>query len=159
MFDMDMVLTDYDNWLDYNNARKENGKTNWPKLNKIGTAFWINMPWILEGHRLYNMVLEYIKDKPDIEIGIHSAVGLDCGKIGKRYWLEKNCPEIKLKNIKLDDNGHFKYLTGAVDEILVDDRQENVDKYIEAGFPAVLFTTAKETFENIVKTLENINGT
>ena len=159
MLDMDEVLCDYDYWLDYNDARKENGKTNWNKLDRIGAAYWANMPWKLEGHRLYTMLLEYVKENPDIEIGIHSAIGLDCGKVGKRYWIEKNCPEILKKNIKLDDNGNFKYLTGKVDEILVDDRQENVDKYIEAGFPAVLFTTAKETFKNIVKILENINGT
>ena len=157
MFDMDGVLTDFDYWLDYNNARKENGKTDWGKLRRIGASYWSNMPWKLEGHKLYNMVLEYVKDKPDIIIGIHSAIAMTCGKTGKHYWLSKNCPEIDLKQVKLDDNGNFKYKTGAKDEILIDDRQPNVDAYIEAGFPAVLFTTAEETFKNLVKVIEGLN--
>ena len=151
MLDMDGVLCDYDYWLDYNDARNEKGRTNWRKLHQIGSTFWANMPWLIDGHKLYTMLLSYIAKHPEIEIGIHSAVGMDCGKIGKRYWLEKNCTEIPMENIKLDNDGHYKFMTGAEDEILVDDRQENVDKYIEFGFPAVLFTTPEETFFNIVK--------
>lgn len=156
MLDMDGVLTDYDYWLDYNNARREDtGKTNWSKLAKIGASFWSNMPWNLEGHKLYNLLLDYLKDKPNIELGIHSAIGMSCGKTGKYYWLEKNCPEIRKELVKLDDNGHFKYKTGTVDEILVDDRQENIDNYMAAGYPAILFTNAKETFDNIVRMIDD----
>jgi hypothetical protein len=159
MLDMDGVLTDYDHWLDYNNARKENGKTNWGKLAKIGASFWSNMPWNLEGHKLYNMIIDYIKNRDYynggcVGIGIHSAIGMPCGKIGKHYWLEKNCLEITRDMVKLDNDGHFKYKTGAKDEILVDDRAENVETYQAAGFPAVLFTNAEETFANIIKIIE-----
>ena len=159
MLDMDGVLTDYDHWLDYNNARKENGKSNWGKLAKIGASFWSNMPWNLEGHKLYNMIIDYIKNRDYynggcVGIGIHSAIGMPCGKIGKHYWLEKNCPEITRDMVKLDNDGHFKYKTGAKDEILVDDRAENVETYQAAGFPAVLFTNAEETFANIIKIIE-----
>ena len=104
MLDMDGVLTDYDSWLDYHSARKENGKTNWGKVAKIGASFWSNMPWNVEGHRLYNLILDYIKDKPTIELGISSAIFLKCGKIGKMYWIEHNCPDIPLKNVKIADN-------------------------------------------------------
>lgn len=155
MLDMDGVLTDYDSWLDYHNARKENGKTNWGKVGKIGSSFWSNMPWNLEGHKLYNLILDYIKDKPNIQLGIHSAIGMECGKVGKRYWLERNCPEISMDLVKLDNDGHFKYRTGAFDEILVDDRLPNIESYVAAGFPGVLFTNAQETFEGIVKIIDD----
>jgi hypothetical protein len=157
MLDMDGVLCDFDYWLDYNNARKENGKTDWKKLHQIGSSYWGKMPWVVEGHRLYLMLLEYVKDKPDLSIGIHSAIGMSCGKIGKHYWLENNCPEIDKKLVKIDNDGHFKFKNGAVDEILVDDRIANVESYQDAGFPAVLFTNADETFSNIVKLIEGKN--
>lgn len=151
MFDMDGVLCDYVYWREFNHAIKENGKTDFGKIISIGSLFWANMPWLDEGQRLYNYVHEYVMTHSDIEIGIHSAVHLCCGKIGKQDWVRKNCPDIDMKNVKIDDDGHFKHITGAVDEILVDDRKENVKDYLDAGYPAVLFTTAGDTFMNVIK--------
>lgn len=151
MFDMDGVLCNFNYWIEYNHAVMDDGKTDWAKLIQIGTPFWSNMPWIIEGNVLYNMVLKYIIDHPDIEIGIHSGI---YWKTGKYCWLNRNCPEIDSKNIIIDDRGHSKHITGNVDEILVDDCEENVKAYIESGFPAVLFTTAEETFKNVVRLIE-----
>lgn len=44
--DMDQVLCDYDYWLDFHNARKPNGKSDWDKLESIGSIYWSSMPWL-----------------------------------------------------------------------------------------------------------------
>lgn len=157
MFDMDGVLCDFAYWVECNHAWKdynpriEERKVNWGKLEEIGSSFWSNMPWLSEGQKLYHLVLEYAREHNDVEIGIHSAIDIYCGKAGKYLWVEKNCPEIAPRNIKIVDDGRLKHVSGKDSEILVDDRDENVKAYLEAGFPAVLFTTACETFSNIIK--------
>ena len=57
--DMDGVLTNWDYQIDFYNARKPTGKANWDKVCKIGAKFWIDLPWLLEGHDLYLGILEY----------------------------------------------------------------------------------------------------
>lgn len=157
MFDMDGVLCDFAYWVEYNHAWNDNNpmnearKVNWDKLKEIGSSFWAEMPWLLEGKKLYDLVLEYTKDHFDVEIGIHSAINIPCGKLGKYEWIKKNCPLIDMKNVKIDDDGYNKHVMGDIDEILIDDREENVKTYIEEGFPAILFTTAGDTFMNLIK--------
>lgn len=71
---------------------------------------------------------------------------------------KKNCQEIAKRNVKIDKNGHLKYLTGKANEILIDDKMENVHSYIQAGFPAILFTSAEETFGKIISIIEDIES-
>lgn len=152
---MDGVLCDYDAWLDYNHARKDNGKSDWKKLEQIGSIYWARMPWLLEGHKLYNMILDYIKDKPTIELGISSAIFLKCGKIGKMYWIEHNCPDIPLKNVKIADKGIEKFKNGNKNEILIDDNLENVNLYKEVGY-AIHYKNAKQAFDELKQLLGEI---
>ena len=157
MFDMDGVLCDFAYWSKYNHVINEDNSINWTKVATIGSSFWSAMPWLSEGKKLYNLVLDYRKTHKDIEIGIHSAVDLLCGKIDKYDWVKKNCSIIDLRNVKIDNCGNLKYVTGKNDEILIDDLEENVKSYVEAGFHAVLFTTAEETFKIIIKLIEKKN--
>ena len=96
--DMDGVLTDFDHQIEYYNARKTTGGIDWDKVHKIGASFWTSMPWLLDGHRLYNDVLD-LQKQYNFKLGILSAIFTNSGKRGKRYWLEQNCPEINSENI------------------------------------------------------------
>ena len=155
MLDMDGVLTDYDNWLDFHNARKENGKSDWKKLEKIGSSYWSEMPWNVEGHKLYNKLQEFLKDRKDIELGILSAVYLFCGKRGKKYWLEKNV-DIDKKNVIICNKGIEKYKYGSAEDLLVDDNQDNCDLYNQIG-KSVKFENAEQAFKEIVQIInENV---
>ena len=156
MLDMDGVLCDFDHQVEFYKARKENGKCDWNLLKKIGASFWSSMPWIVEGHKLYNGVLELKKKYPDVEIGIASAIFLSCGKAGKRYWLEKNCPEIDPKNVIITQKGIDKWLELDEGDILVDDKKENVD--LAKGVPegrGVLFKDADSALFFIQRILED----
>ena len=89
MFDMDGVLCDFAYWSKHNHVVNEDNSIDWAKVTTIGSSFWSSMPWLSEGKKLYNYVLEYKNAHNDIEIGIHSAVDLLCGKIGKFNWVKK----------------------------------------------------------------------
>ena len=155
MLDMDGVLCDFDYQVEFYKARKENGKCDWKLMDKIGPQFWSSMPWLEEGRKLYNALLELKKKYQDVEIGIASAIFLRCGKAGKRYWLEKNCPEIDPKNVIITQKGIDKWLELAEGDILVDDKRENID--LAKGVPdgrGVLFKDADTALFLIQQILE-----
>ena len=151
MLDMDGVLCDFDYQVGFYKARKDNGKVDWNLLKNIGSAFWSSMPWLEEGHKLYDGVLELKKKFPDIEIGIASAIFLSCGKRGKRYWLEQNCPEIAMENVIITNKGIDKWLELDEGDILIDDKKENIE-CLDGTIPearGVLFKDAKSALAEL----------
>lgn len=147
--DMDQVLCDYNYWLDFHNARKPNGKSDWDKLESIGSIYWSSMPWLQDGKALYAEVLKYCK-RNSLKLGILSAVGPECGKQGKYLWLKKNCPEVPLNAIIIPDKGDEKYLFAKHNRLLIDDRKSICESFINAGGNAIQFeNNYKETFKNI----------
>lgn len=156
--DMDGVLCDFDSYIEYYNVRKENGKVNWGRLSSIGSIFWANMPVIIEGYKLYNMLVPYCKEH-NIILGIMSAISLPCGKLGKRYWLEKTCPEIDKDYIHLFNKGKNKWTMSAPNRLLIDDNIENCElfktKSVQHPGQAIQFNgNAEETFNAIVALID-----
>ena len=160
MLDLDGVLCNFDYQVGFYKARKDNGKVDWKLLKNIGSAFWSSMPWLEEGQKLYNGVLDLKKSYPDIEIGIASAIFLSCGKRGKRYWIEQNCPEIAMKNVIITDKGVDKWLELDEGDILIDDNKENIE-CLDGTIPeawGILFTTAEVTLCQLKNLLEEIKA-
>ena len=143
-FDMDGVLADFDKKIDEVKGRqKKNGKPNWFKLKAIGPKFWSEMEVIPYGRSLYNKLNGFVKDAKsigvDIEIGIMSAIYLQEGKDGKREFLKKHFPEIKEDMIKIINKGSMKFKEADAFSILIDDNEDNVKEWNEAGGKAFLF--------------------
>ena len=151
--DMDGVLTDWDYQIDFYNARKPTGKANWDKIHKIGAKFWIDMPWLVEGHELYLGVLE-LQKKYNFKLGILSAIFSKSGKRGKRYWLECNCPEINQENVIICDRAFSKVEHAKPNRLLIDDKPENCADFVGAGSNAILFTTHKEVLQKLEEKLK-----
>ena len=122
--DMDGVLTDFDYQVAYYNARKASGGIDWDKIHKIGASFWTSMPWLLDGHRLYNDVLN-LQKQYNFKLGILSAIFTNSGKRGKRYWLEQNCPEINSENVIICDSSFHKVQHAKPNRLLIDDKDFN----------------------------------
>lgn len=152
--DMDQVLCDYDYWLDFHNARKSNGKSDWDKLEQIGSIFWSSMPWLQEGKLLYNEVLKYCT-RNSLKLGILSAVGLECGKQGKYLWLKKNCPEVPLNAVILANKGNEKYLWAKSNILLIDDRKSICESFTNAGGCAIQYLGNNI---NTMKEIKNLIG-
>ena len=152
--DMDGVLTDFDHQVDYYNARKEGGGINWDKVHKIGASFWSSMPWLLDGHKLYNDVLD-LQKQYNFKLGILSAIFSNSGKRGKRYWLEQNCPEINSENIIICDRSFHKIQYAKPNRILIDDTVLNCNDFVNNNSHAILFTTYKEATHKLEEILKN----
>jgi hypothetical protein len=149
---MDGVLCDYDYWIERVNGRKENGRSDWKKLEKIGSRFWSEMPWIEEGRKLYNYLLDR-RDKYGFRLGILSAIHLPCGKAGKKEWLKRNCPEIDKEDIIICQNGACKYKYAAPNRSLIDDWDSICTEFTVAGGNAIQFTG---DCASIINSLEQI---
>lgn len=141
---MDGVLADFDKKIEEVKGRnKKTGKPNWFKLKAIGPSFWADMEVIPYGLSLYNKINGFVKDAKkigvDIEIGIMSAIYLQEGKDGKHEFLKKHFPEIKEDMIKIINKGSMKFKEADSQSILIDDNEDNVKQWNEAGGKAFLF--------------------
>lgn len=135
-FDMDGVLCDFDKQADKMEIWKpENHKPDWKKTQDIGEKFWSEMEPIQEGMNLLSEV-----EKAGYEIGIFSAIHLDCGKKGKRDWLAKHLPQIPNKNIIIVRSGSMKHKFARKNSMLIDDKVSNVENYISVGEKGLVFT-------------------
>lgn len=134
--DMDGVICNFEKKVAELNAYKINAKgeqkVNWDLLDSIGSSVWSTIEWIPEGKELYNYLVPFCH-KHNLELGILSALYLPNGKKGKKEWLAKNCPNIKVENINIIDNGLSKYKYGGKDVLLIDDNPEVCAKYAKIG--------------------------
>lgn len=153
--DMDGVITNWDEQVDLYKVRKESGKANWDKICKIGSSFWINMPWLIDGHRLYLGILD-LQKKYNFKLGILSAIFSKSGKIGKKYWLERNCPEINPENIIICDRAVNKQEFALANRLLIDDVVTNCYSFVEKGGNAILYTTYKEVLYKLEELLKRV---
>lgn len=138
--DMDGVLTDFDYQVAYYNARKASGGIDWDKIHKIGASFWTSMPWLLDGHRLYNDILD-LQKQYNFKLGILSAIFTNSGKRGKRYWLEQNCPEINSENVIICDRAFHKVQHAKPNRLLIDDKDLICEDFIKNNSHSIMFTT------------------
>jgi hypothetical protein len=152
--DMDGVLTNWDYQVDYYSVRKPNGKADWDMVSKIGSKFWIDMPWLLDGHRLYNGILN-LQKQYNFKLGIMSAIFSKSGKVGKRYWLEQNCPEINPDNIIICDRAFQKIEHAKPNRLLIDDKIENCQDFVNNDGHAILFTVYTEVLHKLEEMLKH----
>ena len=113
--DMDGVLTNWDYQVDFYNARKETGKANWDKIHKIGAKFWIDMPWLVEGHDLYLGVLE-LQKKYNFKM---SSVDKD---LKEQATLEKDGLEAELSKA---------WINGMLDSVFATKAQEEISAFMK----------------------------
>ena len=103
---------------------------------KAKPDFWHTLPWIKGGLTLAAYVIANFDLKNVTMLTAPMGSDPNCHD-GKRYWMRNNLPEIK--NIIIDDD-KYKYvghLKGDV-QILIDDREKNIDLWTKAGGIGIL---------------------
>jgi len=144
--DMDGVLTDFSRHVSQIAGKNIGKKFNddpriWKLINKAGTAFWSTMPWMPDGHMLWNVVS---KRSPTIL----SAPSRHPSSIkGKREWIAKNIPGTP----SIIDGDKYKYAKPG--DILIDDRTKNTSKWEAAGGIAILHKNAVDTIKQLKEML------
>ena len=146
--DLDGVLSDFDN-----NFKKYSGgippaeyeekmgkEAFWNLIDvKIGQKFWTEMPWMNDGHELWNFIKQY---KPTI---LSAPSRNPVSSKGKKEWVKSELPATKL--ILAFANEKQKY--SEENSILIDDMKKNIEQWVSQGGIGILHTSARETIKKL----------
>lgn len=140
--DMDGVLTDFDGaYFELTGVdlrgRHLNSVSFWEPISKAGVKFWSDMKWKEDGKELWNYIEKY---KPKL---LSAPSRENSSRVGKKLWVENNLPGVDLI---LRSAEHKKDLAEP-NAILIDDRPDNINGWIEKGGIGILHTSTSETIE------------
>ena len=142
---MDGVLVDFDRGyqeltgMTTQQADAIGGDTFWEPLTKAGAKWWITLNWMPDGKQLW----DYIKKYNPILLSAPSRE--DSSKLGKRVWVKRELPGVKLILKYASQKQEYASPTS----ILIDDRQKNIDQWEAAGGIGILHTSTANTIEQL----------
>lgn len=159
--DMDGVLTDFNTaiknmgWEGSLPATTNEEKSKlWALVKSDPEKFWGDMPWKLEGKKLWNFIKPY---NPILLTSVASSLDTKLGregKKGKERWVQRELGPDWLKNnlIVVASHGKTKYATP--NSILIDDMTKNIDPFVEAGGMGIIHKNVDETIKKLKKILK-----
>jgi hypothetical protein len=106
-----------------------------------GVGFWVGMDWMPGGSELYNRVAQH-----DHAL-LSSPSRSESSRIGKHQWKKKYTPSTKLI-LALAKNKQ-NYADG--NNILIDDRESNIQQWREAGGIGILYKSASQVNKELDK--------
>ncbi len=147
--DMDGVLTDFDRRFQQFGAMlpkeyeaKHGSAEFWDLIdNKVGHTFWSEMSWMPDGKKLWEYIKKY---KPTL---LSAPSKKATSRYGKRLWVEKNLPGSKLI---LAPRAHKKNYAEP-NHILIDDRVDTINEWIQKGGVGIVHTSAEQTINSLKK--------
>jgi hypothetical protein len=128
--DMDGVIVDFERGYNDLTGRKAPGfsspynKTEfWSSIDKAGAKFWAELNWMPDGEQLWSYIKQF---NPKLL----TAPSMDpSSKEGKLQWVNKYIPGIKT----IFKQAKFKQDLAEPNAILIDDREDNIERWIKAG--------------------------
>ena len=126
--DMDGVLTDFESRFDHFSGmhpqeyeKKFGIEQFWHLIdNKIGVRFWVGMPWMLQGKKLWDFIKPY---QPDL---LTSPSRHDTSRLGKNLWVRNNLnPKPKVIFAYSADKQRY----ANENSILIDDKKSNINEW------------------------------
>ena len=106
-----------------------------------GVGFWVGMDWMPGGEALYNRVAQHNHAL------LSSPSRSESSRIGKHQWKKKYTPSTKLI-LALAKNKQ-NYADG--NNILIDDRESNIQQWREAGGIGILYKSASQVNKELDK--------
>ncbi len=146
--DMDGVLTDFEKrfqkfsggMLPSEYESKYGRNKFWDLIdNQIGVKFWVGMPWMEDGKQYWEYISKYnpiLLSSPSIN---------NESRLGKRLWVKKYLPGTPLKLAYAKNKKNY----AKENAILIDDRKENINQWVEAGGIGILHTSASDTIKQL----------
>ena len=141
--DMDGVLVDFNQgYKDLTGkSPKEvgDGPEFWEPIHKAGASFWIKLKWMPDGKTLWDYISKYnpiLLSAPSKE---------ESSKIGKRVWKKNNLPDTRL----ILTPARFKQKYSRENQILIDDRVDNIEQWKAKGGIGILHTSTADTIEQL----------
>lgn len=141
--DVDGVLVDFDKGYYDLTGTKASLETPpdqfWEPISKAGSDFWANLEWMSEGKQLWDYIKKY---KPKL---LSAPSRENSSRIGKREWVKNNIPEAKLILAAAELKQHY----ASPKSILIDDREKNINEWVEAGGIGILHTSTSDTIKQL----------
>lgn len=111
----------------------------WAPIDRAGASFWITLKWMPDGKALWEYIKKYnpeLLSAPSIQ---------ESSKIGKRVWVKKELPGVKLILRPADQKKQF----ANPNTILIDDRGKNIEQWKEAGGIGIKHTSTLDTIKQL----------
>ena len=146
--DMDGVIVDFDKQFEdaFDMPPREFEKAFgaemfWKKIEERGVGFWRGMDWMPGGQELYNRVSQYN------HYLLSSPSRSDTSKIGKHMWKKDNTPNTKLILARSYNKKNY----ADKSNILIDDREDNIQQWRDAGGIGILYKSASQVNKELDK--------
>jgi len=139
--DMDGVLVDFDQqfkdltgMMPREFESKYSTEEFWEKIDDAGVGFWRGMKWMPGGEALYNRAAQHD------HFLLSSPSRSEVSKIGKRLWRRDKTPNTKLYLARSFNKRKF----ADPNHILIDDREDNIQQWRDAGGIGILYKSADQ---------------
>lgn len=103
------------------------------------TQYWAGLPWMSDGKQLWNYIK---KHSPTI---LSAPSHSDESKIGKKIWIKREIGNIP--TILSYEKGKYAHQNG----VLIDDRKDFIDKWVNGGGIGILHTSTSNTIKELKK--------
>ena len=146
--DMDGVLVDFDQqfkdltgMMPREFESKYTTEKFWEKIDGAGVGFWRGMKWMPGGEELYKRAAQHD------HFLLSSPSRSEVSKIGKRLWRRDKTPNTKLYLARSYNKRKF----AAPNHILIDDREDNIQQWKDAGGIGILYKSADQVNKELDK--------
>ena len=146
--DMDGVIVDFERGYNDLTGRKAPGFSSpynknefWSAIDKAGAKFWADLEWMEDGQQLWNYIKQF---NPKLL----TAPSMDpSSKEGKLQWVQKYIPGTKA----IFKQAKYKQDLAEPNAILIDDREDNIERWIGAGGIGIHHTSTASTIKQLQK--------
>lgn len=113
----------------------------WGPIDKAGKKFWANLKWMKDGKELWDYIKKY---NPDI---LSAPSRENDSRVGKNEWVNREIPGAHLILRSMEHKKEF----ASPDAILIDDNEDNIKDWKDAGGITIHHTSTKETIKQLKK--------
>ncbi len=146
--DMDGVIVDFEHGYNRLTGRKTPGfsspynkKEFWSAIDKAGAKFWADLEWMKDGPQLWNYIKQF---NPKL---LTAPSMNPSSEEGKLQWVQKHIPGTQTIFKQAKD----KQDLAEPNAILIDDREDNIERWIDAGGIGIRHTSTSSTIKKLKK--------
>jgi predicted kinase len=146
--DMDGVLVDFERGYNELTGEKTPGVNStynkedfWASITKAGAKFWADLNWMSDGQQLWSYI------KPFNPKLLTAPSREKSSEVGKQEWVDKNIPSTPVVFKQAKDKKDL----AEPNAILIDDRKDNIQQWIDAGGIGILHTSTASTIKQLQK--------
>jgi predicted kinase len=146
--DMDGVLVDFERGYNDLTGKKTPGVDStydkndfWSAITKAGAKFWAELNWMSDGQQLWDYIKQY---NPKL---LTAPSREPSSEIGKQEWIDNNLPSTPVIFKQAKDKKDL----AEPNAILIDDRKDNIQQWIDAGGIGIRHTSTESTIKQLQK--------